>query len=353
MQLQEPAVQVAPTRPTRCCPSPTWRPGSSPFSASSRCITLLIVSANVANLMLGRAVSASVTRRCDSRSARRALRIVRMLVCRGCDARALALGAACACAWWTSRALLRSARAAAGLARRCPAGLDVCRLRDGAGAAGDTGVLDGSGRARMAAASAAACSRPASKVSSRGRRGSPSALVVSVRARGAAGHERGPGLSLPCRCSTRATWVRDRQLLLVTVRAGQLDARSSRGERRRGTNVDAGVRAARTRARTAGRDVWRGVGHLRTAGSGRIFQRHDAGVARDETAAARRSFVPVGPNYLRTLGLDADRGARADRRSIAGAQAAPRSSTDNSRESCSRRVAARADAARRRRPPGS
>lgn len=78
-------------------------------------LTVLIVSANVANLLLGRAVA----RQRDT-AVRRALgasrgRIVRMLVAEGLTISLAAWAAACVMAWWTSRALLQWIEPQAGL----------------------------------------------------------------------------------------------------------------------------------------------------------------------------------------------------------------------------------------------
>lgn len=70
-------------------------------------LTLLVVAANVANLMLGRAVE----RQRDT-AVRRSLgasrgRVLSMLVAEGATLSVVAWGAACLVAWWTSRALLQ------------------------------------------------------------------------------------------------------------------------------------------------------------------------------------------------------------------------------------------------------
>lgn len=78
-------------------------------------LTLLVVSANVANLMLGRAVE-----RQRDVAVRRALgasraRVTRMLVAEGAAIAMVAWAASCVIAWWTARALLRIAEPSAGL----------------------------------------------------------------------------------------------------------------------------------------------------------------------------------------------------------------------------------------------
>jgi putative ABC transport system permease protein len=70
-------------------------------------LTLVVVSANVANLMLGRAIERQRdTAVRQSLGASRA-RILHMLIAEGATLSVVAWGAACLVAWWTSRALLR------------------------------------------------------------------------------------------------------------------------------------------------------------------------------------------------------------------------------------------------------
>jgi len=80
-------------------------------------LTLLIVSANVANLMLARAVvrQRDTTVRQSLGASR--VRILRMLVAEGAAMSLTAWGAACLFAWWTSRALVRLLEPAPGFVR--------------------------------------------------------------------------------------------------------------------------------------------------------------------------------------------------------------------------------------------
>jgi predicted permease len=70
-------------------------------------ITLIIVSANVANLMLGRAVQRQRDTAVRQSLGAPRTRIVRLLVAEGATLALVAWAAACVCAWWTARALLR------------------------------------------------------------------------------------------------------------------------------------------------------------------------------------------------------------------------------------------------------
>ena len=70
-------------------------------------ITLVIVSANVANLMLGRAVQRQRDTAVRQSLGAPRVRIVRLLVAEGATLALVAWAAACVCAWWTGRALLR------------------------------------------------------------------------------------------------------------------------------------------------------------------------------------------------------------------------------------------------------
>jgi predicted permease len=70
-------------------------------------ITLVIVSANVANLMLGRAVQRQRDTAVRQSLGAPRMRIVRLLVAEGATLALVAWAAACVCAWWTARVLLR------------------------------------------------------------------------------------------------------------------------------------------------------------------------------------------------------------------------------------------------------
>ncbi len=70
-------------------------------------LTLLVVSANVANLMLGRAVERQRDTAVRQSLGASRLRIVRMLLCEGLAIAATAWAAASLMAWWTGRVLLR------------------------------------------------------------------------------------------------------------------------------------------------------------------------------------------------------------------------------------------------------
>ena len=93
-------------------------------------LTLLVVSANVANLMLGR----SIDRQRDT-AVRQSLgasrtRMMRMLVAEGLVVAIVAWVAACVIAWWTTRVLIGVMEPRAGCTPRS-ARLDGGRLRDG------------------------------------------------------------------------------------------------------------------------------------------------------------------------------------------------------------------------------
>ena len=107
MRLENPRASVAPYSANAYLPFADIAPRFLMAFSVVTLITLVIVSANVANLMLGRAVQ----RQRDT-AVRQSLgaprsRIVRLLVAEGATLALVAWVAACVCAWWTARGLLR------------------------------------------------------------------------------------------------------------------------------------------------------------------------------------------------------------------------------------------------------
>jgi predicted permease len=107
VRLENPRASVAPYSANAYLPFADIAPRFLMAFSVVTLITLVIVSANVANLMLGRAVQ----RQRDT-AVRQSLgaprsRIVRLLVAEGATLALVAWAAACVCAWWTARGLLR------------------------------------------------------------------------------------------------------------------------------------------------------------------------------------------------------------------------------------------------------
>lgn len=107
VRLQNPRASVAPYSANASLPFADIAPRFLMVFSVVTLITLVIVSANVANLMLGRAVQ----RQRDT-AVRQSLgaprsRIVRLLIVEGATLALAGWAAACVCAWWTARALLR------------------------------------------------------------------------------------------------------------------------------------------------------------------------------------------------------------------------------------------------------
>jgi putative ABC transport system permease protein len=107
VRLENPRASVAPYSANAYLPFADLAPRFLMAFSVVTLITLVIVSANVANLMLGRAVQ----RQRDT-AVRQSLgaprsRIVRLLVAEGATVALVAWAAACLCAWWSARALLR------------------------------------------------------------------------------------------------------------------------------------------------------------------------------------------------------------------------------------------------------
>ena len=107
VRLENPRASVAPYSANAYLPFADIAPRFLMAFSVVTLITLVIVSANVANLMLGRAVQ----RQRDT-AVRQSLgaprsRIVRLLVAEGATLALVAWVAACVCAWWTARGLLR------------------------------------------------------------------------------------------------------------------------------------------------------------------------------------------------------------------------------------------------------
>ena len=78
-------------------------------------LTLVVVSANVADLMLGRAVERQRDTAVRQSLGASRLRMVHMLVAEGAAVAIVAWGAACVVAWWTARALLQIVEPRTGL----------------------------------------------------------------------------------------------------------------------------------------------------------------------------------------------------------------------------------------------
>jgi predicted permease len=107
VRLENPRAGIAPYSANAYLPFADIAPRFLLVFSVVTLITLVIVSANVANLMLGRAVQ----RQRDT-AVRQSLgaprsRIVRLLIAEGATLALVAWVAACVCAWWTARTLLR------------------------------------------------------------------------------------------------------------------------------------------------------------------------------------------------------------------------------------------------------
>jgi predicted permease len=113
--MRNPRVTAAPYSAAALLPVGDMAPTFLVLFSIVTALTLLVVSANVANLMLGRAVE----RQRDT-AVRQSLgasrgRILRMLIAEGAVVSIVAWGAASAVAWWTSRLLLQVVEPRAGL----------------------------------------------------------------------------------------------------------------------------------------------------------------------------------------------------------------------------------------------
>ncbi len=144
------------TRRRPCCRLDQMVPRFLALFSIITAITLLVVSANVANLMLARAVARQrETAVRQSLGASRA-RIVRMLLAEGVAVSFVAWIAAFVMAWWTSKALVRDRRAdPAGASPRLHVRLGRRRVRLRVGDGGDAGILDRPGVADLASATLA------------------------------------------------------------------------------------------------------------------------------------------------------------------------------------------------------
>ena len=107
VQLKNPRVKVAAYSANALLPFADMAPRFLAVFSIVTLITLLIVSANVANLMLARAVQRQRDTAVRQSLGASRLRLVRMQFAEGMTLSLLAAGAACLVASWTSRALLR------------------------------------------------------------------------------------------------------------------------------------------------------------------------------------------------------------------------------------------------------
>lgn len=113
--MSDPRAAVSPYSAAALLPLADMAPRFLAFFSIVTVLTLVVVAANVANLLLGRAVE----RQRDT-AVRQSLgasrhRIIRMLVAEGAALAFTAWAAACLLAWWTSRALLQFVEPVTGL----------------------------------------------------------------------------------------------------------------------------------------------------------------------------------------------------------------------------------------------
>lgn len=109
-------ARVSPYSSTALLPVTLMAPYFLALFAVVTIVTLLVVSANVANLMLGRAVTRQRDAAVRQSLGASRLRLVRMLFAEGITLAAAASVVACLLAWWTSRAVVRVVEPRPGLA---------------------------------------------------------------------------------------------------------------------------------------------------------------------------------------------------------------------------------------------
>jgi predicted permease len=264
-------------------------------------LTLLVVSANVANLMLGRAVERQRDTAVRQSLGASRVRIVRMLLGEGAAIAIVAWGASCLVAWWTSRAVLQVIEPQPGL---------LAQIRPDWTLAAYAMVLAGVATIAFTLAPAIrAWSLPVlpllrsgeSAVASGRSRLSNTLVVLQL------------GLSVVLLTSAglayRSLSMLDsgdlgfnaENLLLVTVRAGQQDAfvTSAPNEVERRAEL---AMLERVRERLAQENGVGGVTYSRRVPG--AFALATTRVRAVGVDAAVPVFVrPVGPDYLRTLGL--------------------------------------------------
>ena len=141
-------------------------------------------------------------------------------------------------------------------------------------------------------------------------------------------------------------------LLLVTVRAGGLDAHVVSGEAGAAERDAAFARLERIRERLAETSRVDAVTYGRRA-PGAYFNATTPVWRESEMAAAQAFVRAVGPNYLRTMGLTPIAGRELTTIRSPGRRPRRGHQRTTGPRVVSRRLAARAHAARRRGPPGS
>jgi predicted permease len=301
--IKNPRVRVSPYSSNALLPLADIAPRFLAVFSVITLVTLLIVSANVANLMLGRAVERQRDTAVRQSLGAPRTRLVRMFFAEGATLAVTAWVAACVFAWWTARGLLRLIEVRPGLLEDARPDWTFAAYAMLLALAATLAFSIGPGiRAWRLNALPFLKAGEHSVVSGRTRIASVLVVfqfafsVLLVTSAGLAYRS----MSM---FDSDNVGFQSNSLLLVTVRAA--GTRTSVSPQDSATDRDpAFARFERARERLAATSTVEAVTYARRV-PGQYFAA-TVPVWRDNTTSAVQAFVrAVGPDYLRTLGLSA------------------------------------------------